>query len=63
MKFDKDNDCETCKYGYFVGFTADGCHNLCGKYNCYLCVMTYRHECDDYEKGDVPEDIGERNLY
>lgn len=60
MEFTEEHNCNTCKYGYFNDFSSDGYHNLCGAYNCYLCAQNSK-ECDEYEKGEVPEGK-ERNL-
>lgn len=30
MKFTKEDNCETCKYGYFLDFDASGYHSMCG---------------------------------
>lgn len=54
MEFTKEVNCQTCKYGYFAGFSMDGWHNLCGSGRCYLCAER-DDECDWYEQGDVPE--------
>ena len=54
MKFTKEDNCNTCKYGYFYDFDSSGYHNMCGAYHCYLCAQN-QGECDDYEKGDIPE--------
>lgn len=54
MKFTKEDNCETCKHGYFFDFDYSGYHNMCGAYHCYLCAQYYG-ECNDYEKGDIPE--------
>ena len=54
MKFTKENNCNTCKYGYFQDFDSSGYHNMCGAWNCYLCAQNCG-ECDDYEKGNIPE--------
>lgn len=56
MKFNKEINCNTCKYGYFKDLSYDGCHNLCGADNCYLCAMSYDF-CEDYEKGQPPEGV------
>ena len=53
--FDKNTNCNTCKYGYFEDFDITGWHNMCGKWNCYLCQSNYGY-CYDYEKGTPPED-------
>ena len=60
MKFTEKDNCETCKYGYFLDFDASSYHNMCGAWNCYLCAQN-RRECDDYEKGNIPEGK-ERNI-
>lgn len=54
MKFTKEDNCNTCKHGYFYDFDSSGYHNMCGAYHCYLCAQNYE-ECDDYERGDIPE--------
>ena len=56
MKFTEEDNCKTCKYGYFNDFSWDGYHNLCGSPDgyCYLCQQKWG-ECDGYEKGDIPE--------
>nr|DAH99466.1 MAG TPA: hypothetical protein [Caudoviricetes sp.] len=60
VKFDKDINCHTCKYGYFEDVSDEGYHNLCGKRNCYLCAKIYG-KCADYERGTPPE--GKEGLY
>lgn len=55
--FDKENNCHTCKHGYFEEFLET--HTLCGKHNCYLCNMQ-RGRCEDYEKGEIPK--GKKSL-
>lgn len=50
------SDCNTCKHGYFLGFSSDGWHNLCGAGRCYLCHQNSGGECDDYENGEAPKD-------
>ena len=52
--FDESTNCNTCKYGYFEGFDATGWHNMCEKWNCYLCQSNCGY-CYDYEKGTPPE--------
>ena len=54
MEFNENINCNTCKYGYFKGFSSDGWHNICGAGNCYLCAIR-NGECDDYEEGKPPE--------
>ena len=56
MKFTKEDNCDTCKYGYFLNFNWDGYHSLCGSPDgyCYLCQQILG-ECDGYEKGDIPK--------
>lgn len=54
MKFTETDNCDTCKNGYFLTFDSSGEHNCCGAYKCYLCAQR-RGECNEYEKGDVPE--------
>jgi len=54
MKFTKEDNCNTCKHGYFQDFDSSGYHNMCGAWHCYLCIQNCG-ECDDYEKGDIPE--------
>ena len=54
MEFTEEINCNTCKHGYFLDFSSDGFHNMCGAYVCYLCHQRYG-SCDDYEKGEVPE--------
>ena len=53
--FDENTNCNTCKYGYFEDFDTTGWHNMCGKWNCYLCQSNYGY-CYDYEKGTPPKD-------
>lgn len=60
IEFNKDINCETCKYGYFVDYSSDGWHNLCGANNCYLCAEQSNY-CNDYIKGDIPE--GKKRIY
>lgn len=55
MKFNEEVNCESCRHGYFVDYSHDGWHMLCGKFRCYLCAKKQR-ECDDYEEGSPPED-------
>ncbi len=52
--YDKGTVCEGCKHFYDLDFDLSGWHNCCAKGDCYLCADNYG-ECDDYEKGDVPE--------
>lgn len=54
MKFTETDNCDTCKNGYFLTFDSSGFHSICGAYECYLCAQRLG-ECDEYEKGDVPE--------
>jgi hypothetical protein len=54
MQFDKDKNCDTCKHGYFLDFSLDGYHNLCGAGECYLCAKIHR-KCDSYEQGEAPD--------
>jgi hypothetical protein len=54
MKFDENINCETCKYGYFLDYSDDGYHNLCGAGECYLCARLH-NKCDFYEQGNIPE--------
>lgn len=56
MNFNEKVNCNTCKHGYFLDFSVDGWHNLCGNYNCYLCAGVFG-ECDDYEEGSIPEGV------
>ena len=51
---DKGTVCEGCKHFYDLDFSLDGWHNCCAEGRCYLCADN-RGECDEYEKGDVPE--------
>lgn len=55
MNFTDEINCGTCIHGYFMDFSFDGFHNLCGAGNCYLCAEN-NGRCYDYEKGDVPKD-------
>ena len=54
MNFDEKVNCDSCKHGYFKGYSWDGWHNMCGAWRCYLCAERNGY-CDDYEEGDVPE--------
>ena len=54
MDFDENINCNTCRYGYFLMFSSDGFHNLCGEGMCYLCATSNGY-CDYYENGEPPE--------
>ena len=53
-EFNEQINCNTCKHGYFAGFSYDGFHNLCGAGRCYLCAQQYEY-CNYYEEGTPPE--------